>query len=63
MVAAGSGFSFTHMVPDPPITNRTPTRQAIGKQLNRDIRREEVTRKKSRVEEKLAELSKKMEEA
>ncbi len=37
--------------------------QAIGKELNRDIRREEVTRKKSRVEEKLAELAKTMEAA
>ncbi len=36
--------------------------KAIGKELNRDIRREEVTRKKSRVEEKLAALQAKMEE-
>lgn len=30
--------------------------QSVGKQLNRDIRREEVMKKKTRVEEKLAEL-------
>ena len=55
-----------HTATDPtPIHPHTHTlhRQAIGKQLNRDIRREEVTRKKSRVEEKLAELAKTMEEA
>lgn len=34
--------------------------KSIGKELNRDIRREEVTRKKSRVEEKLAELQAKI---
>lgn len=36
--------------------------QATGKELNRDIRREELTRKKSRVEEKLAELRAKMDD-
>jgi hypothetical protein len=34
--------------------------KSIGKELNRDIRREEVTRKKTRVEEKLAELQAKI---
>jgi hypothetical protein len=34
--------------------------QNIGKELNRDIRREQLTRKKSRVEEKLVELRAKM---
>ena len=36
--------------------------QATGKELNREIRREELTRKKSRVEEKLAELKAKMDD-
>ncbi|EWM29852.1 hypothetical protein Naga_100017g7 [Nannochloropsis gaditana] len=35
----------------------------IGKEMNRDMRREELSRKKSRVEEKLAELQAKVEEA
>lgn len=34
--------------------------QSIGKELNRDIRREEVRKKKTRVEEKLQELQAKM---
>ncbi|GAB5034475.1 Hypothetical protein NocV09_01900950 [Nannochloropsis oceanica] len=34
--------------------------KSIGKELNRDIRREEMTRKKTRVEEKLAELQAKI---
>ena len=39
-----------------------PPQQKIGKELNRDIRREELTRKKTRVEEKLAELQAKVAE-